>query len=221
MCKTINKIDIDLVTQIIANNVNAATIINELLEHLRSSFGGADFIDENRDKNLDYLLKSIDATKGNFYLEHPKFHRKNCLVVPAHFAGIRIGTLIISTEHSYAYTPRDIEQVKWISLIITNFITQLYQTESEHLKIAKNSISSLSYSELEAALYIFKEIKEEALIVLGKIADNNGLSRSVVGNALRKLESAGTIETRSLGVKGTNIKIVNKKLVEELGKIML
>ena len=36
-------------------------------------------------------------------------------------------------------------------------------------------------------------------------------------NALRKLESAGLIESRSLGMKGTYIKVLSPLFVEELG----
>ncbi|HTG68743.1 MAG TPA: hypothetical protein VL921_05750 [Candidatus Udaeobacter sp.] len=45
------------------------------------------------------------------------------------------------------------------------------------------------------------------------------MTRSVIVNALRKLESAGVIETRSLGMKGTYIKILNQQLLQELEKI--
>jgi transcriptional pleiotropic repressor len=38
----------------------------------------------------------------------------------------------------------------------------------------------------------------------------------VIVNALRKFESAGVIESRSLGMKGTHIKILNDKLIDEL-----
>ena len=59
----------------------------------------------------------------------------------------------------------------------------------------------------------------EGLLVASKIADKVGITRSVIVNALRKFESAGVIESRSLGMKGTHIKILNEKLVEELKKI--
>ena len=42
---------------------------------------------------------------------------------------------------------------------------------------------------------------------------------SVIVNALRKFESAGVIESRSLGMKGTHIKILNDKLIPELKKV--
>ncbi len=54
-----------------------------------------------------------------------------------------------------------------------------------------------------------------------KIADRVGITRSVIVNALRKFESAGVIESRSLGMKGTFIKILNDYLLEELEKVTL
>ena len=45
------------------------------------------------------------------------------------------------------------------------------------------------------------------------------MMRSVNVNALRKFESAGVIEARSSGMKGTYIKVVNDFVFEELEKI--
>ena len=84
------------------------------------------------------------------------------------------------------------------------------------------AISTLSFSEIEAAIQIFAELEEnEGLLVASKIADRSGITRSVIVNALRKLESAGVIESRSLGMKGTYIKILNGKLKSELEKVGL
>ena len=58
----------------------------------------------------------------------------------------------------------------------------------------------------------------EGLIVTSKVASQHGLTNSVVVNALRKLESARIIETKSLGMKGTYIKIVNPYLKDEATK---
>ena len=68
---------------------------------------------------------------------------------------------------------------------------------------------TLSYSGLEAVEHVFRELNgNEGLLVASKIADRErNYSRSVIVNALRKLESAGIIESRSLGMKGTYIKI--------------
>jgi transcriptional pleiotropic repressor len=51
------------------------------------------------------------------------------------------------------------------------------------------------------------------------VADRVGITRSVIVNALRKFESAGVIESRSLGMKGTYIKVLNLKLLDELKKL--
>ncbi len=57
------------------------------------------------------------------------------------------------------------------------------------------------------------------MLVASKIADRVGITRSVIVNALRKFESAGVIESRSLGMKGTHIRILNPNLLEELQKL--
>ena len=81
------------------------------------------------------------------------------------------------------------------------------------------AICTLSYSEIEAVEQTFSELDgNEGLLVASKIADRSGITRSVIVNALRKLESAGVIESRSLGMKGTFIRILNDKFIEEISK---
>ena len=85
----------------------------------------------------------------------------------------------------------------------------------------KAAIGVLSYSELESVIQVFNELKDiEGLIVASKVAEEHSLSRSAIVNGLRKLESAGLIEARSLGMKGTYIKILNEQLTIELGKFV-
>ena len=45
--------------------------------------------------------------------------------------------------------------------------------------------------------------------------------RQVIVNALRKFESAGVIESRSSGMKGTYIRVLNDVVFDELQKIDL
>ena len=62
---------------------------------------------------------------------------------------------------------------------------------------------------------IFEELGgDEGLLVASRIADKLGITRSVIVNALSKLESAGVIESRSLGMKGTFIRILNPYLLD-------
>lgn len=81
------------------------------------------------------------------------------------------------------------------------------------------AFSSLSYSELEALEEIFRELAgKEGIVVASKIADNLGITRSVIVNALRKFESAGVIDSRSLGMKGTYIRVKNNVFKDEIMK---
>lgn len=83
----------------------------------------------------------------------------------------------------------------------------------------KSAIETLSVSELEALVHIFDELKgNEGLLVASRVADKVGITRSVIVNALRKFESAGLIETRSLGLKGTYIKVLNEMVRDEIEK---
>ena len=94
------------------------------------------------------------------------------------------------------------------------------EEEARSKAVVQMAISSLSYSELEAIEHIFEELNgTEGLLVASKIADRVGITRSVIVNALRKLESAGVIESRSLGMKGTYIKVLNDKFLQELAKL--
>ena len=81
-------------------------------------------------------------------------------------------------------------------------------------------INSLSYSEKKEAIeHIFEELGgTEGLLIASKVADRVGITRSVIVNALRKLESAGVIESRSLGMKGTFIKVKKEKILRWIRK---
>lgn len=92
--------------------------------------------------------------------------------------------------------------------------------KQRELNIVKNSISSFSYSELHAIISIFNELEgTEGVVVASNVSEKYSVTRSVIVSALRKFESSGVIESRSLGAKGTFIKILNPFLLDELEKI--
>ena len=81
------------------------------------------------------------------------------------------------------------------------------------------ALDTLSYSEYQAVEKIFEELDgDRGLLVASKIADQLEITRSVIVNAIRKLESAGVIESNSLGMKGTHIRVLNPHLRECLDK---
>ena len=92
--------------------------------------------------------------------------------------------------------------------------------ENRKIQIVKSAINTLSFSELEAITHIFEEMDgNEGILVASKIADRVGITRSVIVNALRKFESAGVIESRSSGMKGTYIKVLNDVVFDELEEL--
>ena len=92
--------------------------------------------------------------------------------------------------------------------------------EDRKLAVVQSAISTLSYSEIQAILHIFDELGGlEGVLVASKIADRAGITRSVIVNALRKFESAGIIESRSSGMKGTYIKIKNDLIFDEVKRL--
>jgi len=69
------------------------------------------------------------------------------------------------------------------------------------------AISTLSVSEEAVLKSLLESVPNEGVVhvVTSQIADQTGISRSSVVSVLRRLQSAGLLETRSLGTKGTHI----------------
>ena len=96
--------------------------------------------------------------------------------------------------------------------------TKNIEERSRERLIVQMAMRALSYSEVESVKHIISELGSfEGVVIASKVADRVGVTRSVIVNALRKLESAGIIESRSLGMKGTFIKVLSPLFVEELG----
>ncbi|HEY4549927.1 MAG TPA: GTP-sensing pleiotropic transcriptional regulator CodY [Bacillus sp. (in: firmicutes)] len=144
-------------------------------------------------------------------------------IIPLIGGGKRIGTFILARLDK-PFNNDDLILAEYGSTVVGMEI--LHETSKEIEKEARSkavvqmAISSLSYSELEAIEHIFNELEgKQGVLVASKIADRVGITRSVIVNALRKLESAGVIESRSLGMKGTFIKVLNDRFLVELEKL--
>ncbi|NGP44133.1 GTP-sensing pleiotropic transcriptional regulator CodY [Bacillaceae bacterium SIJ1] len=144
-------------------------------------------------------------------------------IVPIIGGGERLGTLILA-RLSDSFADDDLVLAEYGATVVGMEIlrekAEEIEEEARSKAVVQMAISSLSYSELEAIEHIFEELNgNEGLLVASKIADRVGITRSVIVNALRKLESAGVIESRSLGMKGTYIKVLNNKFLVELEKL--
>ncbi len=102
-----------------------------------------------------------------------------------------------------------------VGMYIKHEMIDIEEEDARNRDLAEGAFESLSYSEVEAIREILKNISNnESVVVASKIADSLGITRSVIVNALRKFESAGIIESRSLGMKGTLIKVKNEHALE-------
>ncbi|HCX65025.1 MAG TPA: GTP-sensing pleiotropic transcriptional regulator CodY [Eubacteriaceae bacterium] len=176
------------------------------------------------------FINTINDTVSNKIDTSPECvydHSYNCqyshrysTYVPINSGGERLGTLVLA-KFSQEFTEEDLILAEVSATVVGMEMMRIKNYELEknarERTIVQMAVATLSYSEIEAVHHIFDELKgDEGLLVASKIADRAGITRSVIVNALRKFESAGVIETRSLGMKGTFIKILNDHLFEEL-----
>jgi transcriptional pleiotropic repressor len=147
---------------------------------------------------------------------------KRITIIPIVGGGERLGSLILTRVGS-ALDAGGLILAEYGAVTVGMEIMRIKQERAESDTRKKASVqialSTLSFSEMEAVEHIFYELNGlEGLLVASRIADRVGITRSVIVNALRKLESAGVIESKSLGMKGTYIRVLNDNLPEELKK---
>ena len=181
--------------------------VEELQELIVDEVGG--YIDAE----LNERLLGILSTKENVNLETLGFgdesKKYRAIITPIDIAGERLGTLFeyrCETE----YDIDDIILTEYGTTVVGLEMMRSVNEESAE-EARKIAISTLSFSELEAITHIFDELDgNEGILVASRIADRVGITRSVIVNALRKFESAGVIESRSSGMKGTYIKVFDE-----------
>ncbi|MCI8708370.1 MAG: GTP-sensing pleiotropic transcriptional regulator CodY [Dorea sp.] len=224
----------DVLTEILDSNVLVVSKKGKVLG--RSKCKDVPYIDELIEnevgKHIDYLLNErfllVLSTKENVNFETLGFSEEagkefQAIVCPIEIAGERLGTLFIYKKDSL-YEIDDIILSEYgttvVGLEMLRSVNEESAEETRKEHIVQSAISTLSFSELEAIIHIFEELEGmEGILVASKVADRVGITRSVIVNALRKFESAGVIESRSSGMKGTYIKVVNEYVFPEIEKI--
>jgi transcriptional pleiotropic repressor len=207
---------------------------NAITNEIVTSELGRIILEERRfpiDSN-NSLLK-IEETSSNFDQSSPYnyltdqinrvFEYKYITIVPVIGGGERLGTLIL-TRNDTPFVDDDLILAEYGSTVVAMEIlrerAEELEVDARNKAVVQVAVGSLSFSELEAVEHIFEELEgKEGLLVASKIADRVGITRSVIVNALRKLESAGVIETRSLGMKGTYIRILNSHFIQGLEQL--
>ena len=184
--------------------------------------------------SVNQELLNIQETKSNitfgeghtciFNVDNPECSCSTRIwtICPNFGGGIRNGTLLL-TRNNQVFTDEDIVLAEYGTIVVANEImrmrTERIEEDARKKAAVQIALATLSYSEREAIDNIMAELDgSEGLLVASRIADKVGITRSVIVSALRKFESAGVIEARSLGMKGTHIKVLNDYVFDELKK---
>ncbi len=202
-----------------SSQCSSVPVIDELITN---EIGG--FIDEM----LNERLLSILSTKENVNLQTLGFAESavkeyQAIITPIDIGGERLGTLFIY-KNANIYEIDDIILSEYGTTVVgLEMLRSVNEESAEEMRkeqIVQSALGTLSFSELEAIIHIFDELEgTEGILVASKIADRVDITRSVIVNALRKFESAGVIESRSSGMKGTYIKVVNDFVFKEIEDI--
>lgn len=228
-------VEYDGIAKVLSNVLDANVYIVSKI----GDISGFALIDEDERPDIETLLRrgkisthyvrwlnQFDETQNN----PPQYEgegalpvAKNFTVVPIYGVGRRIGTMIVARPEK-KFTDDDLLLAEYGATVagmeMLRDRTEKIEVEARKKATVQIALATLSYSEAEAAINILSELDgNEGLLVASKIADRVGITRSVIVNALRKFESAGVIESKSLGMKGTYIKIKNEYLMDEVQKL--
>ncbi len=197
--------EVDIITEMVANSVG------ELVDPVLN------------ERFLGVLSTKENVSLSMLGFESPDIGRYIGIINPIEIAGERLGTVFVYRQNK----PYDIDDIivseygtTVVGLEMMRSVDEENAEDERRIQVVKSAFSTLSYSEMEAIIHIFDELDGlEGNLVASKIADRVGITRSVIVNALRKFESAGVIESRSSGMKGTYIKVLNDYIFDEIKAI--
>ena len=151
---------------------------------------------------VNLLGEKLKEILGEDYPQSGKYH----MFIPSVCGGKRIGTILLA-KYGATVVGLEIQRKDQQAMI-----------HERNLRMAVDmAVCSLSYSEHDALQRIIAQMEEdEDVIIASKIAAKYKLTNSVIVSALKKMESAGILETKSLGMKGTYIKVLNPYLKNSL-----
>ncbi|MDA8334841.1 MAG: GTP-sensing pleiotropic transcriptional regulator CodY [Peptococcaceae bacterium] len=141
-------------------------------------------------------------------------------VVPVLGAGRRLGSVVL-TRSGRGFSVADLLLAEYVATMAGMEIIRRLWGDRENAAyrrvVARAAADALSNAEAEAMRRIMPVLLiGPGVLVAGRVARQVGCTRSVVVNALHKLKSAGLIESRSQGMKGTYVKLLDQNLLEEI-----
>ncbi len=144
------------------------------------------------------------------------------MITPIFIGGERLGTLFIYREND-AYDIDDIILSEYAATVVGLEMMRAISEESKESdlmeKTVNDVISATSRSEMDSVRAILSKLDEngEGVVNLTRLSEESGISRTSLVNAVKKMAGAGVFETRSRGVLGTEIKVINTLIYEAAG----
>ena len=182
----------------------------------------ADSVGEMIDPRLNERFLSVLSTKENVNLLTLGFARPvakdvSAILLPVFFAGERMGTTFIYRRKA-EYEVEDIILSEYANTVIElEIMRALYEEDDEERRkeeILRAALESLSASEQKAVGFLIRELPgKEGELVTSRVAAKYGITRSIIVNAIKKLEGAGVLEVQSMGMRGTHIRVLNESLL--------
>lgn len=177
-------------------------------------------------QELKQRIGFVFQTSANIPVDSCLFHEDYCVRSNLFMTIIPVRNNRNTSGHLIFTNPQQLTEEQLVLAEIASLIISIYfyennatlsEAEQGEEAKAKMVLDSLSFSELKAISNVLMDLNgTEGFLVASKIADRIGISRSVIVNAMRKLESAGVVESRSLGIKGTYIKVKSRLFYEML-----
>ena len=203
--------------------VSKSNKVREISELITESVGS------HIDNMLNERLLSVLSTKENVNLETLGFSSdavEGCqaIITPIDIAGERLGTLFIYKQDA-TYSIDDIILSEYGTAVVglemlRSVNEEVRKRQEKNMLFRQQSAHFLSQSWKQSFISLKNlMVQRESIWLPARWQIVWGLQGSVIVNALRKFESAGVIESRSSGMKGTYIKVLNDYVFTELERI--
>lgn len=194
---------------------DTSTFENELRYETVSDEDNRSFL-KIQETAVNLIGESMEAVLGSQYHMLDKYH----MIIPSVCGGQRRGTILLA-RYGSRFDDEEVALCEYGATVVGLEIQRHLQEErarERSLRMAVDmALDTLSFSEKDALEKIIMQLENsEGIIIASKVASQYGLTNSVIVSALKKLESARILETKSLGMKGTYIKVINPYLKEVL-----
>lgn len=165
------------------------------------------------------------------------YNGKNTTIVPIYGIRRRIGTLVVA-KYDEDFTDEDLLLAEYgasvVGMEMMHEEESLRQSQQEEEDAVLRTLKAMSFHEQLAVVAIVKQLEGNDLfrfsitldddkLTLQKLKDDEGvvateiylmwnITRSVIVNSIRMMQVAKIVSSKSMGMKGTRLTIINNKL---------